>query len=231
MAQERNFSVVLPELQYSHHCSSEIALTNPSPRFVDVSVAGHKASGALVGLVDRRSNKLRLHPAERVTVKLDVEQEDAWAEIIEVVPSPRLAPVLVVSGHTECLAVTELVTAAREVAPIVADPAFSLDYDAAMLNGKILLVINASDKRMQWSACYSSGTTVSNGNGGMMLLCSESLERTLAPYQSSRLATSIEGKPLVRFRAQGTAVALQMVTLSAPQVRLYKVESTIRFNE
>ena len=65
----------------------------------------------------------------------------------------------------------------------------------------------------------------------MTPLCSESLDRTLAPYQSWRLATSIDGKPLVRFRATGSAVAVQMLAPGAPQVRLYKVESTIRFDD
>ena len=231
VAQERIFSVVLPELQHSRHCSSEISLSNTSARFVDVEVIGHKATGALVGLVDRRSNKIRLHPSERTTLRLETEDAEAWAEVLEVVPSPRLHPVLSVAGKTDCLDINELVTATREVAPVVADPAFTLDYDAALLNGKVLLLINASDSSMQWSACYSSGTTVSDGNGGMRLLCSELLERTLAPYQSSRLAASIDGKPLVRFRARGPAVAMQMLTPSAPQVQLYKVESTIKFNE
>ena len=231
LAQERNFSVVLPELQYTRYCTSEIAIVNTSPRFVDAQVTGHKASGALVGLVDRRSTKLRLRPSERVVLKLDTENENAWAEVIEVVPAPRLQPVLAVSGKTECLDVNELVTAAREVAPLMADPRFTLDYDAAVLNGKVLLLINASDRRMAWSACYSSGTTVSDGDGGMTLLCSESVERTLGPFQSSRLAAAIDGKPLIRFRAQGPAVAMQMLMLDAPKVQLYKVESTITFDQ
>jgi hypothetical protein len=72
---------------------------------------------------------------------------------------------------------------------------------------------------------------VSNGEGEMVPLCSETLERTLAPYQSWRLATTVGGKPLVRFRATGAAVAVQVLSPSALQVQLYKVESTIRFED
>ena len=231
VAQERNFAVVLPELQYSRQCSSEISIHNTGPRFVDLELAGHKASGALVGLVDRKTNRMRLRPSERVAVRLDVVDEVAWAVVIELVPSPRLQPVLAVSGKTECLDANELLTASREIAPIISDPKFALDYEAAALNGKVLLLINASNRRMEWKACYSSGTTVSDGNGGMTSVCSESLERTLAPYQSSRLPASVDGKPLVRFRATGSGVAMQMLAPSAPQVRLYTVESTIRFDQ
>lgn len=231
MAQGRGFPFVLPELQYSSHCSSEISIHNVSPRFVDLEVVGHKSTGALAGLIDRRTNRLRLRPSERVQVRLDVEEDVAWAEVIEIVPSPRLKPVLAVSGKTECLDGNELLTAAREIAPVSGDPKFAIDHEAASLNGMVLLLINASDRRMSWTACYSAGHTVSDGNGAMMPLCSESLHRTLAPYQSWRLAAAVEGKPLVRFNATGPAVAMQMLAPAAPQVRLYKVESTIRFDE
>lgn len=231
MAQDRPVSVVLPELQYTAHCSSEISLHNTSARFVDVDVVGHKSTGALVGLVDRRTNRLRLRPMERVEIKLAIENDAGWAEVIEIVPSPRLKAVLAVSGKTECVATNELVTAGREIAPVVSSPHFAIDHSAAALNGMVLLLINASDQPMAWTACYSGGTMISNGSGAMVPLCSEFLDRTLGPFQSWRLAASIDGNPLVGFRATGTAVAMQMLAPSAPQVRLYKVQSTIRFDE
>ena len=227
-AQERSFSVVLPELQYSLHCSSEISLKNTSPRFVDVDVSGHKSNGALVSMVDRRSQRIRLAPAAIIRAKFDVQNEVAWAEIVEIVPSPRLRPVLSISGKTECLDVMELLTEPREIAPLVNNPRFSLNATEA---GAILLVINASDTRMHWSACYSAGHAVSNNHGSMIPLCSEEVERSLAPYQSWRLPTSSEGNPLVRFRATGTAVAMQLLKTAAPHVQLYKVQSTISFDE
>ncbi len=231
MAQERSVSVVLPELQYSPHCSSEITLHSTSQRFVDVDVVGHKSTGALVGLVDRRANRVRMKPAERVVVKLAIENDVAWAEVVEWVPSPRLKPVLAVSGRTECLDTNELVAAGREIAPVMSEPHFAIDHSAAALNGRVLLLINASDQSMAWTACYSGGTTISDGKGGMVPLCSETIDRTLGPFQSSRLAAAIDGNPLVQFRATGLVVAMQMLVPSAPQVRLYKVESTIRFDE
>ena len=65
----------------------------------------------------------------------------------------------------------------------------------------------------------------------MTPLCSESLGRTLGPFQSSRLPAAVDGKSLLRFDARGAAgVAMQMLAPSAAKVRLYKVESTIRFD-
>ena len=230
-AQERGFSVVLPELQYSRHCSSEITLHNPSLRFVDADVVGHKSTGALVPLLDRRTNRIRLRPSERIRTRLEVENDTAWAEVMELVPSPRLQPVLAISGLTECLDGNELLTTAREIVPPAANPDFTLDREDRSLKGMVLLVINASSRRAQWTACYSAGHTVSNGSGVMVPLCSQTLGRTLAPYQSSRLEVSVEGNPLTKFRAVGPAIAIQILAPSAPQVQMFKVESGIRFDE
>ena len=148
MAQERGFAVVLPELQYSRQCSSEISLHNLSPRFVDVEVIGHKSTGALVGLIDRPVNRMRLRPTERARMRLDVEDDVAWAEVVEIIPSPRLRPVLAIGGKTECLDGNELLTAGREIAAVTADPGFSTGHESALLNGMVLLLINASGQRM-----------------------------------------------------------------------------------
>ena len=231
LAQERNFSVVLPELQYSKYCSSEISLRNTSPRFVDVDIAGHKSTGALVGLLDRRSNGIRLRPSERSQVRLAVENDVAWAEITEIVPHPRLNPALAITATTECLDVNELLTSAREIAPVMANPEFNIDYSSASANGLVLLLINVSAETMHWTACYSAGHTISDGNGRMTPFCTEVLNRALGPYESSRLPASLDRKPLVQFRAEGPAVAVQMLAPSALHLQLYKVESTIRFDE
>lgn len=230
-AQERAFSVVLPELQYSRHCSSEIDLHNTSPRFVDVDIVGHKSTGAIRGLLDRKTNRLRLNPGERVALRLDVQNESAWAQIVETVPHPRLNPVLAISGFTECLNGNELLSQPREIASPARDPHFSLDpASVSGRSGTVLLIINASAAHVSWSACYSAGTEVSNGKGEMTSLCSQTLESTLAAYQSCRLATSIDGKPLIRFRARGPAVAMQILTPSSLELQLFKVESTIHFD-
>ena len=231
MAQERNFSIVLPELQYSKRCSSEISLRNTSPRFIDVDIAGHKSTGALVALTDRPSNHFRLRPAERLQLRLDVENDTAWAEVIETVPHASLTPGLAVAAKTECLDGNKLLTAAREDAPVSSNPGFAIDHSAAKLNGMVLLVVNASSQPMHWTACYSAGHTVSDGTGRMTPLCSETVHRTLAPFQSSRVAATVDGNPLVRFHSEGLAVAMQMLASEAPQVRLYRVESTILFDD
>jgi hypothetical protein len=224
MAQERNFSVVFPELQYTRHCSSEIEIHNVSQRFVDFEVVGHQSSGAVTALVERKTNRFHLAPSELIAVRLEVQNDVAWAEVIETVPSTRLNPTLAIGAFTECLDGTERITEPREIAPVVRDLSFTLIQPAAP-SSAIFLLINASDSRMLWSACYSGGSTVSNEKGEMVPLCSETLERTLAPYQSWRLTATINGKPLVQFHSTGSAVAMQLLTQSAPsatvQSRIY----------
>jgi hypothetical protein len=226
-AQERGYSVVLPELQYSRSCVSHISLHNTSPRFVDVEVDGHRSNGALASIEDHKTNRMRLAPSARLELRLNIEADTAWAEIVETVPAPRLHPVLEIRGTTQCLDGNQLLTEAREIAPLVAHPRFSIPPVAG--RGGVLLLINASDTRMRWFACYSAGTTVSNGDGEMVPLCSESSDRTLAPYQSSRVPTTVDGNPLVQFHASGTAVAIQLLTPVESKVNLFQVESKITF--
>ena len=229
LSQNRAYTVVLPELQYSGHCVSEAVLSNLSLRFVDVEIVGHRSNGGLLGLVGSKSNRLRLAPSARVLFRLDVEDDIGWAEVIEIVPSPRLRPVLSVSGKTECLDGNELLTVRREIAALTANPHFSLDPSTVAAKGGVLLLINVSDTSLHWSACYSAGHTVSNGQGEMTPLCSTTEESTLAPYQSWRVMTAMDGKQLVRFSAAGPAVALQFFAPTEPKVNLFHVESRITF--
>jgi len=233
MAQERGFSTVLPELQYSRHCVSEISLQNLSARRVDVEVIGHRSTGALVGLADRESNRFQMAASEKVRSRLEVTEDDvAWAQIVETVPGPRLQPAVSVRGKTECVDGKELLSETRELAAVSANPHFTLNVGSAPpVPGEVLLVVNSSDRPMLCTACYSAGHLVSNGKGQMTVLCSQTIERSLAPYQSWRIDTSFEERPLVKFRAAGSAVAMQLLRPSAMNVRLFRVESTIRFDE
>lgn len=233
LAQERPFETVLPELQYGPHCSSEITIHNTSHRFVDAEVTGHRASGALTALAGRPTALIALAPGDTAKLKLDIDDGTGWARIVERVPSPKLQPVLAISGQTQCLEGTELISEPRQIAPVSNNPSFTTTAPGDAIAGEVLLLINNSVSDMTWRACYSGGHTVSDGNGAMVLLCDTSAERTLGPYQSWRLPTVAEGKPLLRFRAEGRSVAMQLLVPSAASKSktLFRVESTIRFGE
>src|SRR6476659_3680488 len=104
-AQERMVESVLPALAYGPKCSSTLELHNLGERPVVLEVEGHRSGGALVPLVGHPALTVRLNAAERVSYKLQTDEETsgAWAKVREIVPSPRLTPVIAVSGTTECL--------------------------------------------------------------------------------------------------------------------------------
>src|SRR5438046_249788 len=105
LAQERIIESVLPALAYGPKCSSTLQVHNLSERSVILEVEGHRSGGALVPLIGHPSQTIRLNAAERVTYKLQMDEEttSAWAKVREIVPSPRLAPAVAVSGTTECV--------------------------------------------------------------------------------------------------------------------------------
>src|SRR5260221_2035384 len=102
LAQERMVESVLPALAHGPKCSSTIELRNLGERPVTLEVEGHGSGGALVPLAGHPSLTVRLIAAERVSYKLQVDDEtaSAWAKVREIVPAPRLTPVAAVSGST-----------------------------------------------------------------------------------------------------------------------------------
>src|SRR5260370_36367915 len=90
-AQERVVESVLPALAYGPKCSSTLELHNLGERPVVLEVEGHRSGGALVPLVGHPALTVRLNATERVTYKLQTDEENsgACAKVTEIVPSPR----------------------------------------------------------------------------------------------------------------------------------------------
>src|SRR6266436_5758483 len=126
-AQDKMVESVLPALAYGPKCSSTLQLHNLSERSVILEVEGHRSGGGLVPLAGHPSQTIRLNVAERVSYKLQMNEEttSAWAKVREIVPSPRLTPAVAVSGTTECVIGDQLRSTAREPAYPIRNPWFS----------------------------------------------------------------------------------------------------------
>src|SRR5882724_3332418 len=161
LAQERLVESVLPALAYGPKCSSTLELRNLSERSVTLEVEGHRSGGSLVPLVGHPSLTIRLSAAERVSYKLQLDEEttSAWAKVKEIVPSPRLTPVVAVSGTTECVVGDQLRSTAREPAYPIRNPWFS--GEVSEIPSEEILVINTSEHAAKVWLCYSAGNLYS----------------------------------------------------------------------
>ena len=144
--QERVVESVVRVLAYGARCSSSVEMQNLSGRPVLVDVEPHRASGALVPMVGHPEIAMRLAPRERSSYKLAIEEEteSAWVKVRERVPSPRLSPVVAITGRTECVIGDQLRTAGREVVYPTQSPWFS--GDVTDLPGGLLSLINTSER-------------------------------------------------------------------------------------
>lgn len=68
-------SSVLPSLAYGNSCWSSIDLQNLGDRVVNLDLESHRASGALVPIVDHPQLAVSLAPGERASFRLDIAEE------------------------------------------------------------------------------------------------------------------------------------------------------------
>jgi len=233
-AQERMVESVLPALAYGPKCSSTIALRNLGERPVTLEVEGHGSGGALVPLVEHPSLTIRLNPAERVGYKLQVEEDtaSAWAKVREIVPSPRLTPVVAVSATTECVLGDQLRSTAREPAYPVRNPWFS--GNVSELPSEEVLVINTTEHAAKAWLCYSAGNLYSVPSEGrpttpLARLCSIEDTIQIPPFGTRQFPVEREHNAYFSLKTEGSGIVLQMLRPLDGTVRLYTVDSTISF--
>jgi hypothetical protein len=232
--QERVVESVVPALAYGTGCSSTVELQNLSDRPVVVDVEAHKASGALVPVVDHPEIAVRLTPRERSSYKLQIDErtESAWVKVRERVPSPGLSPVVAVSGATECVIGDQLRSAGREVVYPTESPWFSGDVTG--LPGGLLSLINTSEHAAKASACYSSGGLFSAPTGTrsaaeLMPICTTAFEVQIPPFGAREFPVARDGSSHFSLKTQGAAIVLEMLRPLEGSVKMYKVDSTIQF--
>jgi hypothetical protein len=224
---------VLPALAYGDSCTSEIELHNLSDRAVTVEVEGHRASGALVGLAGLAGNTVRLAPRQQGKYKLAIPEEtaDAWAKVRERSP-PGLAPAVAVSAESECIAGDRLESVRRDVAFPQRNPWF--DSEISTLAGGVVSLINTSPAGVLVRLCYSMGNLYSapgrgRFEGELLPICSQAFELLIPPYGARQFPVERDGSSNFSLRTAGPAIVLEMLRPLDAHVKVYRVDSSIRF--
>jgi hypothetical protein len=233
-AQERMVESVLPALAYGPKCSSTIQLRNLGERPVTLEVEGHGSGGALVPLVGHPSLTIRLNAADRVSYKLQVDDEtaSAWAKVREIVPAPRLTPVIAVSGTTECVVGDQLRSSAREPAYPIRNPWFS--GSVSEIPSEEILVVNTTEREAKAWLCYSAGNLYSVPIEGrppapLTRICSSEAVVQIPPFGARQFPVERDHNAYFSLKTEGNGIVLQMLRPLDATVRLYKVDSTITF--
>src|SRR3984885_8884975 len=127
--QERIVTSILPSLDYGDSCWSSVTLANLGDRVVTVEIEAHRAGGGLIGLAGLDEMVLHLNRGERVSHRLAITDEAGvgWLKVRARIPSPKLSPVISVSGLTECTVDNQLRSTPRELSYPTRNPWFSGD--------------------------------------------------------------------------------------------------------
>jgi hypothetical protein len=230
-AQSRTVTSVIPDLAYGPGCSSTIRLQNLSDREVTVAIEGHRESGALVGLANLPGATLRLDPHGQVSHKLAIEEDTtaAWAKVREEIPSPDLSPATAVAAAQECTTGDRLRTTTRQVAYPTRNPWFTGEVSEFPAN--LISLVNTSESPVRVSACYSTGNLFSVNGSALQPVCTATLDVQVPPFNARHFPVSKDGSTRLSLKTQGEAIVLEMLRPLAENVRVYTVDSSIKFGE
>jgi hypothetical protein len=233
---QRVIESVLPALAYGASCSSTVRVQNLADTSVSIEVEAHRASGALAALTGIATRMIRLDPGQQGEYRLDIDEETtaAWVRLRESVPESRPAPVVALSGATECRAGDQLRVVNREVAFPTRNPWFS--GDTAGLRGAQIALVNTSEHAARASACYSAGSLYSVPDAMQPMaelreLCSATLDAQIPPFGTREIPVERNGNSHFSLRTRGDAIVLQMLRGGGDGVRIFSVDSTIQFGE
>ena len=231
--QERLVTSILPSLDYGAACWSTVTLSNLGDRVVTVEIEPHRAGGGLVGLAGLHEMVLHLKPGERVSPRLEITDESGvgWLKVRERIPSPKLSPVIAVSGLSECTIDNQLRSTPRQLSYPTRNPWFSGDIEE--MPGNMISVVNASERPAQASLCYSQGNLYSDPNTArpteLKLVCSKAFDVLIPPYATRQFPVHSDDSTHFGIKTQGDAIVLQMMRPVAAGVKVYSVDSTVKF--
>jgi hypothetical protein len=223
---------VVASLAYGPFCSSTVVLQNLADTPVDVELEGHRASGALVPLAGHAGRVIHLAPGERGSYQLQIEEEESGAWVLVRERPYRAAPAVAVRGTTECRQGNQLRTAAREVVYPTRNPWFA--GEVAELHDSVVSLINVSAGAVRASLCYSSGNLFSvpgetQTSRELKPVCSTAFEVQIPPFGTRDFPVEREGNSYFSLKTRGDSIVLQMLRPAREGVRIYIVDSTIRF--
>jgi hypothetical protein len=183
----------------------------------------------MVALANLTGSSLRLRGGQREKYTLEIAEETtgAWARVREHVPAGGLAPVVAVSAATECILADELRTVGRDVAFPTRNPWFSSDSE--QLRDGVIALINTTERAAKASACYSAGSLYSVPGASLRPVCSTSFDVQVPPFGSREFPVSREGSTHFTLKTVGDAIVLEMLRPLAATVRVYRVDSSVRF--
>jgi hypothetical protein len=232
--QERMVTSILPSLDYGGHCWSTVTLENLGDRVVKVEIEAHRAGGGLVGLVGLSEMVLHLKPGEHVTHRLEIAEDSGqgWVKVRELVPDPKLSPVIAVSGASECTVNNQLRSTPRQVSFPTRNPWFSGDIEE--MQGNVISLVNTSERAAQASLCYSAGNlysmpTAARPTPELTLVCSSASDMLIAPYAARQFPVQKDGSTHFSVKTLGDAVVLQMLRPVETGIKVYTVDSTVKF--
>jgi hypothetical protein len=233
-AQDRIVTSILPSLDYGTACWSTVTLANLGDRVVTVEIEAHRAEGGLIGLAGLDETVLHLNPGEHVSHRLEVTDEAGvgWLKVRERIPAPQLAPVVAVSGLSECTVDNQLRSTPRQLSYPTRNPWFSGDIE--QMTGNMITVVNTSERAAQASLCYSRGNLYSVPTTGraapeLTLVCSKAFEVLLPPYATRQFPVQRDDSTHFGVKTMGDAIVLQMLHPVAAGVKVYSVDSTVKF--
>jgi hypothetical protein len=231
---ERVVTSILPSLDYGSSCWSSVTLSNLGDRVVTVEIEAHRAGGGLTGLTGLNEMVLHLNPGERVSHRLEVSDESGvgWLKVRERIPSPKLSPVIAVSGLSECTVANQLRSTPRELSYPTRNPWFSGDVEE--MKGNMISVVNTSERAAQASLCYSEGNlysvpTAAHPTPELTLVCSKSFDVLIPPYAARQFPVERDGSTHFGIKTMGDAIVLQMLRPLATGVKVYTVDSSVKF--
>jgi len=228
----RTVESVLPALVYGPSCASEIKLENLSDREVTVEIEGHRASGALVGLAGMPGNFLRLAPHQRAKYKLEIDEEttEAWVKVRERA-APGQSPALAVSAASECITGDQLRSVRRDVVFPQPNPGF--DSDISSVTGGVVSLINTSPFPAIAHVCYSSGnlySAPSRNQREFAPICNIVFDQQVPPFGAREFPVERDGNSHFLLQTAGVAIVLELLRPLDTNVKLYRVDSSIRFD-
>ena len=171
-------------------------------------------------------------PNQRRSFRLGGRQEasDAWVGVWEADP-PGMLPALVVEGFVECVTGDQLRTTPRFAALAMRNPWFA--GQAAVRDGAMMAVVNASARAALADLCYSAGNLYSvpeqMPDGRLAPLCSWSEQVAIPPFGSREFPMAREGASEFALRTRGDSIVLLLLRPVAAGVREYHVDSTVHF--
>jgi hypothetical protein len=232
--QQRVVTSVLPSLDYGPSCWSSVTLQNLGDRVVAVDMESHRAGGGLVALEGLAQMTLKLEPGERASYRLAITDEtgEGWLKVREKVPAPQLSHVVAVLGATECVVANQLRTTARTLSYPTRNPWFSGDIEE--MHGNMISLVNTSERPAIASLCYSSGNLYSLPGGAhptpdLAPICSSAFQVQVPPFGTKQFPVEREGSSHFDIKTQGEAIVLQMLKPLEAGVKVYSVDSTIKF--